>query len=153
MANAVFDRTGEMLRFLLKHGASPHIFNAEKDAPLFSTVYHKIPINREILLRQGVDVNRQVSKTGQTPLMWAAQHGDDKLALRLIRAGAKLNLRQRLTGRTALHWAVTNDQASVVALLLRRGASRTVRDENRRTPLELARKLGAKKSVEKLMAR
>jgi uncharacterized protein len=153
IANAVFDKTGEMLRFLLKKGASPHLFDPEKDAPLYSAIYHKIPTITDILLREGVNVNRQVSKEGQTPLMWAAQHGDDRLSIRLIQAGAKLNLQQRATRRTALHWAVTNDQASVVDLLLRRGANRNLRDGNRRTPLELARKLGAKRSIAKLQAK
>lgn len=152
-ANAVFDKTGEMLRYLLKKGANPHLFDPKKDAPLFSAIDNRLTNNIEILLSKRVDVNKQVSKKGQTPLMWAAQHGDDKLAVRLLAAGAKLNIQQPRSGYTALHWAVTNDQASMVALLLRRGAKKNLQELNGRTPLEMARKLGATKSIAKLEAK
>lgn len=150
LANAVFDKTGEMLRYLLKKGADPHLFDPKKDAPLFSAIENGFMGNMEILLSKRVDVNKQVSRKGQTPLMWAAQHGDDKLAIRLLAAGAKLNIQQPHTGYTALHWAVTNDQASMVALLVRRGAKKSVRDLNGRTPLDMARELGSIKSIAKL---
>ncbi len=148
--NAVFQESGELLQYLLKKGASPHLFDSEKDAPLFSamdTGAHKII---GILLGKKVDVNRQVSKEGKTPLMWAAQHGDEGLAVRLIAAGAKLNIQQRRTERTALHWAVTNDQASMVALLLRHGAKKSIRELNGQTPFEMASKLKSAKSMKKL---
>jgi ankyrin repeat protein len=97
LRSAVADKTGELLTFLLEKGANPHLFDPAKDAPLHFAMSDGSWKCFDILMARRVDVNKQVSQEGQTPLMWAAQYGNEKIAKRLIMAGANLNMRQPTT--------------------------------------------------------
>lgn len=153
LRNAVADKTGELLTYLLEKGANPHLFDTAKGAPLHFAMSDGSWKCFDILMARRVDVNKQISQEGQTPLMWAAQYGNEKIAKRLIMAGATLDLRQPTTQMSALHFAVKNDHASMVAFLLRHGASRRVRNAEGQTPFQFAKAIGAKKSAAKLAGR
>jgi len=76
----------------------------------------------EALLEGGADVHAG-SKTGFTPLMFAAQTGDADTTRILLRAGAKPNDAQPKTGLTPLMIASAMAHAEAVDLLLDQGAN------------------------------
>lgn len=169
--NAVYhDKSGEIVQELLLCGASPNLYDGLIGSPLFLSIERGVnrlqtPKVTKILLEAGANPNTQmgpddsrslsiksprIDRYNKTPLMLASQYGNEQYAGLLLRYRAKLNTQQKYTKFTALHWAVRNDHASMVAYLLRKGASPYVKDANGRTPIQLAVKLGAKKSIRKL---
>ena len=71
----------------------------------------------EFLLRNGADVNLMADRT---PLMLAAESGDEKIVWTLLNAGANPN--QDKNGYTALKEAIFRDNLPVVEVLIRHGA-------------------------------
>ncbi len=88
----------------------------------------------EELIKGGADVHTG-SKTGFTPLMVAAQQGDQDSARILLRAGAKPNVAQPKTGLTPLMIASAMGQAKAVDVLLDNGADPNLADANGYTSL------------------
>jgi ankyrin repeat protein len=77
------------------------------------------------LLKHGANVDTG-SKSGFTPLMFAAQKGDAVTSRILLGAGAKPNLAQPKTGLTPLIIASAMVHTGVVAVLLDNGADPNV---------------------------
>jgi len=75
------------------------------------------------------------SKTGFTPMMFAAQQGDVESSKVLLRAGAKPNDAQPRTGLTPLMIASAMGHTSTVDLLLENGANPNLVDANGYTSL------------------
>lgn len=71
----------------------------------------------EFLLRNGADVNLMADRT---PLMLAAESGDEKIVWMLLNGGANPN--QDKNGYTALKEAIFRDNLPLVQLLVRHGA-------------------------------
>jgi uncharacterized protein len=88
----------------------------------------------EELIKGGADIHAG-SKTGFTPLMVAAQQGDEVSARILLRAGAKPNVAQPKTGLTPLMIASAMAQAKAVDVLLDNGADPNLADANGYTSL------------------
>ncbi|KAI9375573.1 ankyrin repeat-containing domain protein [Aspergillus egyptiacus] len=92
-----------------------------------------------VLLRHGIDAGAVDEKSGRTLLSWAAGEGHVDTARVILshmdRDGISHVDRQ---GRSALSWAAANGHAATVALLIQEGAEIDVRDDDNRTPLQLA---------------
>ena len=88
----------------------------------------------EELIKGGADIHAS-SKSGFTPLMVAAQKGDEVSARILLRAGAKPNVAQPKTGLTPLMIASAMAQAKAVDALLDNGADPNLADANGYTSL------------------
>jgi ankyrin repeat protein len=88
------------------------------------------------LIRNKADVNL-ASKTGSTPLMFAAQ-GDLKSTRLLLAAGARPNTQHPDNGQTALIIASTMGNTEIVEALLDKGADPNIRDGNTFTALHAA---------------
>jgi len=88
------------------------------------------------LIRNKADVNL-ASKTGSTPLMFAAQ-GDLKSTRLLLAAGARPNTQHPDNGQTALIIASTMGNTEIVEALLENGADPNIRDGNTFTALHAA---------------
>jgi len=89
------------------------------------------------LLRQGADV-KVGSKSGFTPLMFAAQQGDVQSARILIDAGANVNEARKMAGGyTPLIIAAAMGHVNVVDLLLDKGANPNTIDARGYTALHL----------------
>lgn len=90
----------------------------------------------KLLAESGANLNVR-DEEGYTPLTWAAQHGNTRVAAYLIEHGANLNPLDR-GGYTPLMWAAQEGHFSMVALLLERGANPFVRGPQGRTAFDLA---------------
>lgn len=87
---------------------------------------------------------------GETPLCYAAQFGDVRMAQALLYYGAQVDARDPF-GNTALHWAAQRGSTDVIQLLL--GAKASVDTQNKQgvTPLMMAAKSGQVPAVRLLL--
>jgi ankyrin repeat protein len=74
-----------------------------------------------LLIRQGADINRQLSDGGETVLMSAAANGKTEVVGVLLENGADVNLKDD-RGFTALTYAKIGNHDDVVELLRKHGA-------------------------------
>ena len=123
------------VRALLSNKANPNAreFNGGQTALMWALSQRQSAVVEE-LLKHGADVHAG-SKTGFTPLMFAAQKGDVDSASILLRTGAKPNDAQPKTGLTPLMIASAMGHAKAVDLLLDNGANPNLVDANGYTSL------------------
>jgi uncharacterized protein len=123
------------VRVLLSNHANPNAreSNGGQNALMWAVSQRQSAVIEE-LLKHGADVQAG-SKTGFTPLMFAAQQGDEDSARILLRAGAKPNDAQPKTGLTPLMIASAMANAKAVDVLLDNGADPNLADSNGYTSL------------------
>jgi len=120
----------ETLRALLKGGADPNAqeANGGHTALMWAVSQRQSAVVDE-LVKAGANV-QLASKTGFTPLMFAAQQGDADSARILLQAGARADDAQPKTGLTSLMIASAMGHAQAVELLLDNGADANAVDAN-----------------------
>jgi uncharacterized protein len=120
----------ETVRALLSGGAKPNAQEsmAGQTALMWALAQRQAAVVDE-LVKRGADVEL-ASKTGFTPLMFAAQRGDAASARILLRAGAKVDEAQPKTALTPLIIASAMGQAKAVDALLDGGANPNLLDAN-----------------------
>ena len=125
----------ETVRALLKGGANPNAqeANGGQTALMWALSERQAPVVEE-LVKAHADV-QLASKTGFTPLMFAAQQGDADSTRIMLRAGAKPNVAQPKTGLTPLMIASAMAKAQAADLLLENGADPNAMDTNGYAPL------------------
>lgn len=96
------------------------------------------------------DINA-VNWWGQTPLHWAAMHGQVDIAFNLILKGANIHATD-FHGETPLHWAARFGQIEIVNLLIGNGANIDFRNTSGETPLHVAAKNNNTESMRLLLA-
>jgi len=118
------------VRALLSKHANPNAreSNGGQNALMWALSERQSAVVEE-LIKQGADVHAG-SKTGFTPLMFAAQQGDEDSARILLHAGAKPNDAQPKTGLTPLMIASAMGNAKAVDVLLDKGANPDLVDTN-----------------------
>jgi ankyrin repeat protein len=123
------------VRALLSKNANPNAreSNGGQNALMWAVSQRQSAVIEE-LLKHGADV-QAASKTGFTPLMFAAQQGDEDSARILLRAGAKPNDAQPKTGLTPLMIASAMANTKAVDVLLDNGADPNLADANGYTSL------------------
>jgi ankyrin repeat protein len=90
----------------------------------------------ELLLENGGEVNSK-SDTGQTPLIWAAQDGQEDALRLLLQNKADVKIQDRY-GFTALHAAALKGHEAIAQVLLENGADPEQKDHDGWTPLHAA---------------
>jgi ankyrin repeat protein len=120
---------------LLSKNANPNAreSNGGQNALMWAVSQRQSAVVEE-LIKHGADVQAS-SKSGFTPLMFAAQQGDEDSARILLRAGAKPNDAQPKTGLTPLMIASAMANAKAVDVLLDNGADPNLADTNGYTSL------------------
>jgi ankyrin repeat protein len=128
----------ETVRVLLAGGAKPNTQESMggQTALMWAVAKHQNAVVDE-LVKNGADVNL-ASKTGFTPLMFAAQQGDAASVHILIGAGAKVDEAQPKTGLTPLLIASAMVQTKAVDALLDGGANPNIVDSDGYAPLHRA---------------
>jgi ankyrin repeat protein len=123
------------VRVLLAKNANPNAreSNGGQNALMWAVSQRQSAVVEE-LLKHGADVQAG-SKSGFTPLMFAAQQGDEDSARILLRAGAKPNDAQPKTGLTSLMIASAMANVKAVDVLLDNGADPNLADANGYTSL------------------
>ena len=90
------------------------------------------------MLDGGMPVD-SVDWAGFTALQCAAMLNQTDVIHKLLQRGADVNKRDRYHGQTALHCSALNNITDTIRLLLENGASTTIKDNEGRTPIDLAR--------------
>jgi serine/threonine-protein phosphatase 6 regulatory ankyrin repeat subunit B len=99
----------------------------ERYTPLIAAVaYNKVEVVKKLLAQPNIDVNLP-NLLGQTPLMYAAAKGNERLVLVLLRAGANRYLVDR-DQRSALAWAMKHNHLNVAHILSADPARMTVQE-------------------------
>ena len=88
---------------------------------------------------QQPDGKRREYYQGWTPLHLAALKGNTAAATLLLDSGADVNATAKRGQHTPLHYAAWSGSEELVTLLLARNANRNAKDDQRRTPLDLAK--------------
>jgi ankyrin repeat protein len=108
----------EVVSMLLEHEANPNAMELiGGQTALMWAVSERHHDVVDLLIEHKADVNMQ-SKTGFTPLMFAAQQGDAGIAGALIRAGADVNASVIKSGLTPLMIAALGGFADVATILM-----------------------------------
>jgi ankyrin repeat protein len=120
----------ETVKALLKGGANPNAKeeNAGQTALMWAISNQQVS-TIDALVKGGADVNAG-SKSGFTPLMFAAQKGDAQISRILLKAGARVNEPQPRSGLTALMVASAMVHPEAVNALLEAKADTNLVDSN-----------------------
>jgi ankyrin repeat protein len=103
------------------------------------------------LLAKHPEMIEERNQIMQTPLGWAAEHGDDWSVELLVSSGANLEAKSN-NGQTPLSRAATYAPWSTVHILLQKGADIESESYNGQTPLSWAAMYGRVDLVERLLA-
>ena len=132
----------EMAAFLLDHGADVDAYNAYKTTPLMYAAKHDSPALVRVLLAYGPDVHR-LSLINTAAIHCASLWpGNEEVLELLLQAGADPN-HPMGDGSTPLHCAALSDLARVARMLLLYGADPLKRNDECKTPLQLAGEMGS----------
>ena len=91
------------------------------------------------MLDAGVPVDSVDPKNRWTALRWAALWNRTDVMQLLLQRGADVNKQSGYYHVTALHRAACDNHIGVIEVLLKHGASTNIKDNERRTPIDVAR--------------
>lgn len=110
-----------------------------------------LPDLAEVLIKEGIGVNRRDRTYGATALHYANNKDSAQTARVLIAYGADFELKDR-SGQTPLHYAAQVDAHRTAQILISNGADPDARDKTDRTPLHDAAEENAVNVAEILIA-
>jgi hypothetical protein len=128
----------DMVESLLENEALPDVVDeASGRTPLMFAVLGRSFDIAQLLLKYSASVDMADFKC-VTPLMLAVSNRDLKSVGLLCHSLSEVDLQDE-NGWTALHYSVMNNAPKCILALLKEGADRSIRDMNKRRPLDLAR--------------
>ena len=145
----------QVVHELIKAGASVTAKNNKQQTALHIAISSSWGCHFSVvkaLIEAGADVNEQ-DKGGTTPLMEAANMGNEQVVHELIKAGASVTAKNNKQ-QTALHLAISSswgNRFSVVKALIEAGADVNEQDEDGTTPLIKAANMGNEQVVHELI--
>jgi ankyrin repeat protein/L-ascorbate metabolism protein UlaG (beta-lactamase superfamily) len=148
---AAFSDRLEAAQILLDRGADPNAAMTNGVTPLFVACWQGKPDLARALIAKGADVNHK-DQDGKTSLLAAADRGNAELVGILLDAGADCRVADPKTGATPLHLAAARGYGEVAGLLLTRGALADAKENEGRTPIQLAETYGHRGLVGRLKA-
>jgi len=104
----------------------------------------------KLLIKVGVNVNKQDIYLRRTALHYACFFGKKEIVEILIKAGANVNIQDNLDD-TALHFASRFGHKEIVELLIKAGADVNIQEIDGSTALDYASNCGYKEIVELLI--
>lgn len=138
LAQCVRDGDSESVKLFIASGFPPDVRD-KAGVPLLclaARFRHRNVV--QLLLEHGADINAQSDDRGYSPLMDAAQQGDEGLLEYLLEKGSDTNLQSK-DGQTALVLAVGRSDAAIVIRLLAYGANPEIADKLGLTALKYAK--------------
>ena len=141
-----------VVRFLLDHGADPHLPGYDKMSALDAWSYECDPSVVQILLDHGAEPNSGTAPSGETPLHYATSRGQKpgstECVKLLLAAGANPNQKAnvgipttaymrdiRVRGETPLHRAAIHGDEEMIQALLDHGGDPSIKDAHGESPL------------------
>jgi ankyrin repeat protein len=116
LITATRNQDPEMVRFLLEKGADPNAEGAFfKTALDYAVKLGNLELAR-LLIDSGANINRKARSDGKTPLMVAAENGNEQMVELLLERGADKAIQDNI-GYTAKKYALMNGHLNVVKLL------------------------------------
>lgn len=128
LAQCVRDGDVESVKLFIASGFPPDVRDKAGVPILCLAARFKHRNVVELLLESGADINAQSDDRGYSPLMDAAQQGDEGLLEYLLGHGSNPDLQSK-DGQTALVLAVGRSDAPAIARLLEHGASPDIADK------------------------
>jgi ankyrin repeat protein len=113
---AVWSKTVDVVRILLRKGADPNKDLAQWPRPLTVAAQRGLVDITGALLDAGADPEA-LDGTGRTPLSHAAEEGHVEVVRLLLRYGADISLRDSGRRWSALEWAISEKKFKVVDIL------------------------------------
>ena len=111
----------DVARFLIGVGAEVNVCDEYGISLLTHAVWGGMVDAAKLMIAVGADVNSGIPDDGVTPLMSAAELGDESVIHALIDAGADIKAVDE-SGASALRYAIWNGHVEAAQLLLRKGA-------------------------------
>lgn len=118
----------DSVRLFIEAGFEPNMADSRGNPLLTLAVRSQFPEVAKILLDAGADVNRLSGDRGYSPLMDAAQKGDQAMAELLLARGAEADIRSK-DGQTALIVCAGRGDVSLCKLLIAHGADPLIGDK------------------------
>ncbi|MBT3202177.1 MAG: hypothetical protein HN350_19920 [Phycisphaerales bacterium] len=153
LVDAVEDNDKKMMVFLLSLPTSVNIDAPNKGGvtPLLAAVNEKKYETADFLLRNGAYIDAVCD--GATVLHFMVMRQAPERVRRLLQHGASTSMSERSSGDTPLHTAVaavSEDSITIIKLLLGAGSDPHIKNKKGSTPLDKAKRLGAKEIVDLL---
>lgn len=140
----------ERLRALLDAGESANTFAPDGMTPLGLACFFGQPDSARLLLARGADVNAASQNPMKVAPLHAAVAGKNPEVIDLIlSSNANVNAKQQ-QGWTAIHSAAMHGDLALLEKLLARGADPMVKNDDGKTPLDLATEKEQEAIIQKL---
>ncbi|GFN17203.1 hypothetical protein AtubIFM55763_004360 [Aspergillus tubingensis] len=111
----------EVVRVLLANTPKPDLYLGEQEQPLSIAIYHGYTEIVDLLLKAGVDINRECQDSC-TPLEWAVKHNCEGAVPLILEYQPKLD-RKCSSGIGVLHFINQKTKVATVKHLIRCGAN------------------------------
>jgi ankyrin repeat protein len=146
---AAMQRSPSLVTLLIERGAKADVANLDGHTPLYAAAHAGNDAVVRALLSHGAHADPVETRYGSSALMMAA-NGDHVAVVRaLLKAGADAN-RVSKDGLAVIHYAARNGAQAALRALIESGARLDARDEQGRTPRELAERTGHPKAASML---
>ena len=139
------NKSPDAVRLLLDCGADPNRQGDGNALPIHNATLDVMAL----LLDSGADVNK-IGYEECTPVMYETYMKNHDGVKLLINRGADVNYQRKLDGLTSLHFASQKRDDEMVDILLAAGADPSIRNDDGKTPIDIARDNNAAEMLARL---